>query len=506
MEGAVDKTKRPPVIAVMGHVDHGKSTLLDYIRKSNIVSGEAGGITQHISAYEVHHKDKEGNDRRITFIDTPGHEAFSNMRSRGAQVADIAILVVSADDGVKKQTLEAYNQIKEAGVPFVVAINKIDKPDANLQKTQNSLIENEIYLEGLGGNVSYVPVSAKTGEGVDDLLETILLVADIEELKGNPDELASGVVIESDVDDKRGISATLVIKNGTIKKGMFVVVDGCLATTRIFEDFSGKNIEEATFSSPIVITGFSSPIKILGLTKIPRVGETFKTFETKKEAEKYLKEDRSEEEVETKVKKTKESMIPLVIKTDVVGTSEAIEEAVHKIECENACFKIVKNGVGNINESDLTFAQADEKTLVVGFNVNVEKKANDANEQIGATIKTFNIIYELTEWLEKELEERRPKIESEEISGRVKVLRTFSRIKDKQLVGGKVKEGKISLGDKVKIIRRENEIEKGKVVELQVAKVSAKEVLEGNEFGCIIEAKRDIAEGDIIEAFKMVKK
>lgn len=497
--------ERPPVVAVMGHVDHGKSTLLDYIRKTNVVSGEAGGITQHISAYEVIHKNAEGIEKRITFLDTPGHEAFSNMRARGAKVADMAILIVAADDGVNKQTLEAYESIKESGTPFIVAINKIDKPGADTQKTKNSLVEAGIYIEGYGGNISFVEISAKNGTNIDELLETILLTAELEELKGDTSKPATGIVIESDMDEKRGISATLIIKNGTLKRGMFVVADDSLAATRIFEDSNGKSIDEAKFSSPIKITGFTSSLKVFGLTKIPKIGEPFYSFNTKREAEDFIAEMKEVKEVETGNHITTENYVPIILKTDVAGTGEAIEKEISKITCQetDTCFKILKKGVGDITESDLTFAQANKDVLIVGFNVGVDKTAMDANEQIGATIKTFRIIYELTEWLNKEFAIRKPKKEVEEIKARAKILKDFSKTKNKQLLGARVTEGTINKGDKIRVMRREEEICKGRVDGLQQNRSDVSSVNEGLEFGVIIEAKLDLAPGDIIESFEI---
>ncbi|HJL55587.1 MAG TPA: GTP-binding protein, partial [Candidatus Paceibacterota bacterium] len=262
------KIVRPPVIVVMGHIDHGKSALLDYIRKTNIVESEHGGITQHLSAYEVTHK-----ERKITFLDTPGHEAFKKMRFRGAEVADIAVLVVSAEEGVKAQTLEALKSIRENKIPFIVAINKIDKPSADVEKTKQNILENEIYLEGLGGNVPFTPISAKTGEGIPELLDMMLLVADLEELSGNSEGQASGIVIESHLDQKKGISTTLIIKDGILKIGSFIVAGDALSPVRIMEDFHGEQIKEAVFSSPVKVVGFS---------KIPVVGSSFETFKSKK--------------------------------------------------------------------------------------------------------------------------------------------------------------------------------------------------------------------------------
>ena len=273
---------RPPVVVIMGHIDHGKSTLLDYIRKTNIVEGELGGITQHISAYEVIHSPLNSEqEKKITFIDTPGHESFSKMRERGAQIADIAVLIVSAEDGVKPQTIEAWKTITANKIPCIVAINKIDKTNANIQKTKTELAENEIYLENYGGKIPFVEISAKNGTGVDDLLSLINILAEMENFKGDKDENASGLVIETNLDSKRGIQATLIIKNGSLRKGMIVVVEDSVCSTNIMEKCLGKIINEAAFSSPI---------RLIGFDKMPRIGAEFKSFKTKKEVEKYIRE------------------------------------------------------------------------------------------------------------------------------------------------------------------------------------------------------------------------
>ncbi len=501
--------ERPPVVAVMGHVDHGKSTLLDHIRKTNVVAGEAGGITQHISAYEVSHKTSDGRVRKITFLDTPGHEAFSNMRSRGAKAADIVILVVAADDGVNAQTKEVHKTIVESNTPFIVAINKIDKPGADIEKTKNSLLEAGIYIEGYGGNISAVQISAKQGTGIEELLDTVLLTAELEGLTGNRDMKATGTVIESHLDEKRGISATLVIKDGVLSKGMFVVVDDAIASTRIFEDFKGKTLETAEFSSPISITGFSSTVKIFGLIKVPKAGETFYSFDTKKEAEEFIyaaKDMKTKKEPEVATGGESEFFVPLIIKTDVAGTSEAVQKEVEKLSTDKARFKIIRAGVGDISESDLNFAQADKNVLIVGFNVKTERTAMDANEQIGATIKTFDIIYQLTDWLRTEMETRRPKYDEEDVKGSMKVLKLFSQTKDKQVIGCRVTAGAIKVGDRVNVMRKDEKVCRGKVVGMQQSKVETKEVTEGLECGAMVECDEPVAPGDMIEAFTIVKR
>lgn len=492
-ENVQENSVRPPVVVVMGHVDHGKSTLLDYIRKSNIVDGEAGGITQHISAYEVIQKDEQGVDRKITFLDTPGHEAFSKMRARGASCADIAILVVSAEDSVKAQTLEAYNTIIESKLPYIVAINKIDKPNANIDKTKMDLVEKGIYLEGLGGDIPFVPISAKQGTGIDELLSMILLVADLNNWTGNHNINAEGIIIESNRDPKRGISATAIIKDGTIKAGSFVVAGESITNTRIMENFLGKPMKEMTFSSPVRLVGFDT---------VPSVGNTFKSFETKKEAEAYRDEIKNNPLKNTnEANPTAQKVIPIVIKTDVSGTIEALEKEIEKINTTELAFRIISKGVGAIGEGDLKQASIDKESIIVGFNVKLESGARDLNENLHVNVQTFNIIYKLTDWLKEIAEERRPRQEIESTTGKIKILKKFSATKDKQIVGGRVLEGRITLGGTVKITRQDFEIGKGKIVELQVGKIKTKEVGEGIECGLMIETKIDIAGGDVLEAF-----
>ncbi len=492
--------ERPPVVVVMGHVDHGKSTLLDYIRKSNIVDGEAGGITQHISAYEVTHKDEAGVDKLITFLDTPGHEAFSKMRIRGAQAADIAILVVSAEDSVKAQTLEAYNTIIESEVPYIVAINKIDKPNANIEKVKMDLVEKGIYLEGMGGDIPFVLISAKVGTGVDELLDMILLVSLMHTFTGDTELPASGVIIEAVREPKRGISTTAIIKNGTLRSGMFVAAGEAIVTTRILENFLGKTIKEATFSSPVKLVGFES---------MPEVGSTFVSFKTKKEAENYIsdiKENKVPKKVINGAVVVTGKIIPILIKTDVSGTIEAILKEIDKLNTDEISFKIISSGVGAINESDLKMANVNKETVIVGFNTKIDNRARDLNEQLRVNIKTFDIIYKLIDWLKEIIEERRPRQEQVEITGTLKVLKTFGATKDRQVVGGKVITGRITENGNVRIIRRDFEIGQGKIVELQMNKIKTKEVLEDTDCGVLVESKMDIAPGDVLEAFIIVIK
>lgn len=494
-------TARPPVVAVMGHIDHGKSTLLDYIRKTNLTEEEVGGITQRISAYEVAHKDENGKDKRITFLDTPGHEAFSKMRERGAEIADIAILVVSATEGVKPQTIEAWKTIVENKIPCIVAINKIDKPEANVEKTKIELAENEIYLENYGGKIPFVEISAKSGSGVDDLLSLILILSEMEEFTGNTEEDASGFVIEVNLDQRRGILATLIIKNGTLQKGMTVVVGDSLCSTRIIENFMGEMIDNASFSSPVRIVGFD---------KMPRVGAQFKSFQKKSDAEKYAKNWEIEKNLSKNTKlentETDKKIIPIILKADVSGSIEAIEKEIAKIKNDNAEFRIVGKGIGPVSLSDVQGISSGPETVVIGFNVKTDRSAMELAQKNNITISFFDIIYKMTEWLEIQMEERRPKIETVETTGRAKIIRAFSRTKERQIVGGKVIDGQINLNSTVKIMRRDFEIGKGKIVNLEKGKMKTSSVEAGTEFGMMIESKTEIVAGDAIESFTITQK
>jgi translation initiation factor IF-2 len=490
-------TKRGPIVVVMGHIDHGKSTLLDYIRKTNVVDGEAGGITQHLSAYEVNHKDESGENRRITFIDTPGHEAFSKMRERGADIGDIAILVVSAEDSVKAQTLEAYKTIKESGIPFIVAINKIDRPGANPEKTKMDLAENEIYLEGQGGDVPFVLISAKVGTGIDELLTMILLVADMHEFTMDTTLPAEGIVIEAHLDAKRGTTATLVLKNGTLKKGMWVVAGHAKVNTRIMENFQNKPVDELTPSAPVRLVGFDI---------LPHVGSTFKAFDSKKEAEEaqQVGEANLAKYAMHEVYDAETVVIPIIIKTDVAGTGEAVEKEIKKLEQDQLKFKVIERGVGAIGENDIRLAGGDKQSIIIGFNVKVEGKARDLNEQYQIPIETFTIIYKISDFLKEIVDQRRPRKETLVVTGQVKIIRVFSQTKEKQVIGGKVVEGTVLADSPVRIMRRENEIGKAKILEIQHNKLKVKSIEAPLEFGMQIESKTEIAAGDILETFKVV--
>jgi translation initiation factor IF-2 len=485
----------------MGHIDHGKSTLLDYIRKTNIVASEAGGITQHIAAYEVPHKDEHGELKKITFLDTPGHQAFSKMRARGAEAGDIAILVVSAEDSVKAQTIEAWETIQKAKLPVIVAINKIDKPNANIEKTKIDLAEKGIYLEGYGGDVPFAPISAKAGTGVDELLSLILLVAELQEFTGDPSVSAEGFVIESKLDPKRGISATLIIKNGTLRKGDYIVAERAMVGTRILESFLGKPITEATFSTPVQVVGFDQE---------PPVGSIFVSCSTKKEAENFCQTAKlaqaQNQSTNTESIDENAKIVPIVLKTDVAGSGEAIISEIKKVELPTLKWKITSTGVGAVSEADMKLAVADPSTIVIAFNVGQDTRARDIAEKNAITIHSFDIIYKLSDYLKEEAEIRRPRVTTVESTGQAKVLKIFAVSKGRQVAGGKVQSGALSQGAQVTIKRGDTELGKGELIEVQQNKEKVKSVEAGKEFGFALESDIEIAPGDTLESFTTIER
>jgi len=548
--GATTKPRRQPVVVVMGHIDHGKSTLLDYIRKTNVVAGEAGGITQSIGAYEavIAHSDGE---RRITFIDTPGHEAFCGIRECGANAADVAILIVSAEDGVKPQTIEALNCIKSSKLPYIVAINKIDKPSANIEHTKQTLAENEIYVEGYGGDVPIAEISSTNGTGIPDLLEMIYLLSDMEDLVYDPNAPTTGVVIEADMDKKKGIAATLIVNNGILKKGSFITTTTAFAPVRILENFKGE--QEAEISS-------GRPARVVGWSDLPVVGSPFKTFDSKKEAEKYIdecKRQKAKGKIESQNSKVKNSndalaqnvssaatqderkllrhersdmsksysvvvggadknkiveeiktiVIPLIIRADSSGSLDGIHHELEKIKVEHVELKIVSEGIGEINEKDAKTALSDAHSIIIGFNVPTDVQAAGVVERSSLNSRTFKIIYELTDFVRSVAAERKPKEYIDEKLGEAKVLAIFGTGKDKQIVGGKVETGSMAKGGEVKVLRRGGEIGRGRIRELQQNKVKTDEVREGYEFGALLsDIKVSLAVGDRLEAFHTIEK
>jgi len=518
------KQRRSPVVVVMGHIDHGKSTLLDYIRKANIVAGEAGGITQHVGAYEAEYAASDGATRLFTFLDTPGHEAFRSIRERGALAADVAILVVSAEDGVKPQTVEALREIKEAGTPYVVAINKIDKPNADIDRTKQSLGEHEIYVEGWGGDIPCVAVSALNGTGIPELLDMVSLVADMADLTTDPKAPASGVVIESELDTRKGISATLLIKDGSFETGQFVAAGSAWAPVRYIEDFKGTKLERAAASKPVIVYGWN---------EVPMTGIPWKAVTTKKDAEKLaeaaravsaelmrsrgLSEPREGQKVAASSAgseqapveaASKVATLPLIIKADVIGSLEGVKFELAKITHDRVSIDIISEGIGDIGENDVKLAVSDPRIIIIGFNVSPDKKAAAVIERsaVPIQVKTFKIIYELAQYVRETLIAMVPKEYVQEVTGRAKIAAIFSKEKDRQVVGGKVQEGVLESGAEVRIMRREAEIGRGAIHEIQQQKKRFSEVREGYEFGMLIEAKIEIAAGDKIEAVRTIEK
>lgn len=506
---------RPPIVAVVGHIDHGKSTLLDYIRSTNVVEGEAGGITQHLSAYQAVHENSSGK-HAITFLDTPGHAAFVGMRSRGLEVADVAILVVSAEEGIKPQTVEALDLIKSAEIPFVIAFTKIDKPSANLERAKLSMLEHQVFIEGMGGDVPWVGVSGKSGEGVPELLDLILLAAELEEISADASLPGQGLIIEAHTESKRGNTAMLIVLNGTVSSGKYIVAGEATAPVRIMENFLGKPIKEA---------GPSEPIRIVGFTPLPPVGTSWEVVANKKEAEAKAAEYRSsgprstaleaarpgftvESQAAAPAPDSQKLVIPLIIKTDVAGTGEAVAHEMEKLpKHDNLEVRIVARGVGAITEGDIKMlAGSATPGLVVGFNVKVEPAARELAERQGVTVNSFDIIYKLTEWLAEITEERRPRAEVEEIKGAAKVLKFFSAQSGRVVLGARVEEGALSEGTELRVMRRDEEIGRGKIVSLQTGKTPQKKVEQGAEFGAMLKTEVMIAAGDRLEAVVLVTK
>lgn len=503
---------RPPIVAVVGHIDHGKSTLLDYIRNTKVVEGEAGGITQHLSAYQAVHENAQGK-HTITFLDTPGHAAFVGMRSRGLEVADVAILIVSAEEGLKPQTIEALDLIKSADIPYVIAFTKIDKPGANLERAKLSMLEHQIFIEGMGGDVPWVGVSSKTGEGIPELLDLILLAAELEEITADPSKPGRGLIIEAHTDTKRGNTAMLIVLDGTVASGTYIVAGECIAPVRIMENFLGKPVKQA---------GPSEPVRIVGFTPLPVVGTSFEVVAHKKEAEAKAAASRSSAprsalkgaspsvtlESQDAAPGVQLLTIPLIIKTDVAGTGEAVVHELGKLpQHDNLELRVVSRGVGPVTEGDIKMlAGSTTPGIVVGFNVKVESAARELAERQGVTVNTFDIIYKLTEWLQEITEERRPRQQVEEIKGAAKVLKFFSAQSGKVVLGGRVEEGSLSEGTEVRIMRRDEEIGRGKIVSLQTGKNATKKVESGTEFGAMVKTEVLVAAGDRIESVTIVIK
>lgn len=493
---------RIPVVTVMGHVDHGKTSLLDAIRKADVAAGEAGGITQHIGAYKVTLED----GKQITFIDTPGHEAFTAMRARGANVTDIVILVVSADDGVMPQTVEALNHAKSAGVPIIVAMNKMDKPQANPEKIKQQLSEYELLPEEWGGTTIFQGVSALKKEGIKELLEHVLLVAEVQELKANPNRPASGIVIESRMDKGRGVVATVLVKEGTLKTAQYMVAGSAYGRVRVMQNEKGQRLDEV---KP------GEPVEVLGLNKVPQAGDMFDVVDSEKTAEEVAKkrlERENEAQTTPNSKMTLESIfskiqsgnvkeLPIILKADVAGSSEAVKAMLEKTSTDEVKVKILHTAVGGITESDVLLAQT-SGGLIIGFNVRPDSGAQNLAKQRGVEIKTYSIIYELVDDIKKALSGLLEPEYKEVTLGSAEVRQTFTVPKVGTIAGSHVKDGKITRNASVRLVREGRVIYEGKLSSLKRFKDDAREVAAGYECGIGIENYNDIKVGDVIEAFE----
>ena len=497
-----DLLPRPPVITIMGHVDHGKTTLLDYIRNSNVVEGEAGGITQHIGAYQI-----EYNDEKLTFIDTPGHAAFTEMRARGASVTDIVIIIVSAEDGVMPQTKEAIDHAKAANVPIVVAINKIDKPAANPDRIMTEMAENGINPEEWGGTTPFARISAKTGEGIDKLLETIIAIAEVSELKANPSRYASGTVVESRIDKQMGGVASILIQNGTLRLGDPIVVGEFHGRIRTLRNDLGKDIVEA---------GPSTPVEFTGLSGNPSAGDKFMAFESEHEARNiaekraiqakersFIRPTLSLEELFASIQSGVKE-INVVLKCDVRGSEEAVKNSLEKIDVEGVKVKIIRSGIGTITESDIVLAQA-SNAIVIGFNVSPSNKTKEVAKEYSVEIRLYTIIYKVVEEMEAAMKGMLDPEFEEVVTGTCEVRQLFRFSKVGTIAGVMVTSGLIKNNSSVRIIRDGVIIYTGKISSVQRGKDSVKEVKNGFECGITIDGYNDIKENDTFETYEMVE-
>lgn len=497
-----DLIERPPVVTIMGHVDHGKTTLLDAIRNTDVVGGEAGGITQAIGAYSV-----KCNDKVITFIDTPGHAAFTEMRARGASITDIVIIIVAADDGVMPQTKEAIDHAKAAGVPIIVAINKIDKPEANVDKIMSGLVENGLTPEEWGGDIIVNKISAKTGTGINELLENILLVAEMQEYKANPNRYATGAVIESKKDNKVGSTATLLIQNGTLRIGDPIVIGNYYGKVRTLKDDKGNNIVEAKTSTPVEVTGIS---------EVPSAGDKFMAFESEKQAKEIARERtlRSKEQdtnfsgmsLENLFGRIQEGVkeIKVVLKADVNGSLEAVKNALEKISVEGVKVTVIRGGVGAITESDVVLASA-SNAIIIGFNVRGNNATVETAKQYGIEIKTYDIIYKAVEDMENAMKGMLDPEFEEKVVGTAEIRQLFKFSKVGLIAGCHVTSGVIKHNLKARIVRDDVITYNGAVNTLQHEKDQVKEVKKDMDCGITLENCQDYKEGDIIEVYELVE-
>jgi len=479
---------RPPIVVVLGHVDSGKTSILDFIKNTHIADKESGGITQHVGAYEV-----EVQEKKITFIDTPGHEAFSAMRSRGAKVADIAILVVDGIAGVQPQTKEAINHIKKAGIGLIIALNKIDLPGANPEKIKGELFKEGIQVESLGGQIPLIEVSAKTGKGIDSLLELILLIAEIEKLEVNLESPAEGVVIETYLDSLRGSIATILLRSGKLKIGDIVGTPSAYGKIKSIENFKRIPFTEALPSMPAII---------LGLESVPRVGDKIKVFSSVDEAKLYIqKKERKTEETSVILAEQGKKILNIILKADVSGSLEAIEQVLDNLPHEKVVLRILEKAVGEVNEGDIKLAEA-SKAVILAFRVKTSLVAASLKDRLLTRILSFDIIYTLAQGVRQLMENALELVISRKTIGKIKVLMIFKTDKNRQIIGGKVIEGEIKKGVKLEVWRENESLGNGRMISLQENKKDVVSVARGRECGLLFEGKPRVQEGDIIEAFE----
>ncbi|MFH0906665.1 MAG: translation initiation factor IF-2 [bacterium] len=480
---------RPPVVVILGHVDHGKTSVLDYIRKSKIAEKESGGITQHIGAYQI-----EYEERKITFVDTPGHEAFSAMRSRGAKVADIAVLIVAAEEGIKPQTKEAIEHIKKTGIPMIVALNKIDKKEAQPEKVKGELAKQGVVVESLNGNIPSINISARTGQGIDQLLEMINLVAEMEELQDEPDKPASGVIVESHCDNQRGATATLLVKQGILDKKNIIGTDSALGRIKIMEDFLSKPIKQASASTPVIITGFNTA---------PQVGEKFSVFENLEQAQDRInkKKEKRKDEKEVLFIESDKKVLNIILKADVHGSLEALKESLKSIPDDEVLLRILKSEVGDITQSDIKLAES-TKAKIVGFRVKSNSTMQQLAQQKRVVVVLFDIIYELIQGVREFLSKLLAPEISKNVLGQIKILALFKKKEGKQVVGGKVIKGEIKKNTLIDVIRQNTNIGSGKMLHLQHNKKDVDTASKGQECGILFKGTVDIEQGDILEIYE----
>ena len=481
---------RPPIVTIMGHVDHGKTSLLDFIRQSNIAGGESGGITQHISAYQIEFKTSEGSKRKITFVDTPGHEAFSALRAHGASITDLVIMVVAADDGIKPQTLEALHHARTANVPVIVAINKFDLPGANIERVKQQLVEHDLAPEEWGGKTVVVPVSAKTGKGVDQLLEMVILTTDLLELKADPEASSEGIVIEANMDHLRGPIATVLIYNGTLRAGQVVVTGGTYGKIKVLEDDLGRKV---------ITAGPATPVVIMGLKDVPIFGDRLITAPNEKVAKTMVVQTASSSKASSD---ENDNHLRLVLKTDVGGSLAALEDSISKLKIKDATVEILSSGIGAVNENDINLAKP-AKALIIAFRSTPTKRMLDLAEKEEVELREYWVIYEALDLLTEKLKKIATPVYVRDEMGRLKILQVFSQKKGVAIAGGDVTQGVVAMADEVVAYRNKESIGTAKMTGLKIGKMAVDQAEVGEQCGVGLEGSPELEKGDVLAFVKV---